>query len=164
MCSYSRSGVLRRSAKQTGKRKRKQKQGEELPTTSPAASGLGGGLQQPSQLASDNAARSTQERLQGLVGGDLDSLRQLASLLEEYAAAWQAPSAFGQLAQDAASDFYLFDMSQCRIWLDGRFHIIRLLKGAEGRRHVDPESISRAKSQIRIVSFSKHSPTEKSVR
>ncbi|KAL9076472.1 MAG: hypothetical protein Q9157_003630 [Trypethelium eluteriae] len=94
------------------------KQAGEPPTTPSGADGLGGGLQQPSQLASDNADRTTQERLQGLVGGDLASLRQLASLLEEYAAAWQSPSAFGKLAQDATVEFHVFDMPQSRIWLD----------------------------------------------
>jgi hypothetical protein len=42
------------------------------------------------------------------VGGDAASVRQLASLLEEYAAAWQTPCAFGRLAEDTAADFYLF--------------------------------------------------------
>jgi hypothetical protein len=79
------------------------------------------------------------------VGGDAASVRQLASLLEEYAAAWQAPCAFGRLAEDAAADFFLFGEDEAedndngigidngndnnhhqhqhrtRVWLDGGF-------------------------------------------
>lgn len=124
VCSYSRTGVLRRSRKQAARQAGEQ--AREHATTSFGADGLGGGLQQSSQLASDNADRTTQERLQGLVGGDLASLRQLASLLEEYAAAWQSPSAFGKLARDAIGEFHLFDMSQSRIWLDGEFFTVHL--------------------------------------
>lgn len=112
-CSYSRSGVIRRS--------RKQKDNNRLPTRScetPAGSERSG-LLRPLQLASENVDSTTHERLQRLVGKDHHSLRALASLLEEYAAAWQGSSAFDKLADGAEAEFFLFEEDQVRTWVDG---------------------------------------------
>ena len=73
----------------------------------------------PGQLASDNDDKTTDERLRGLVGKDYPSLRTLASLLEEYAAAWQGSSAFDKLAEGAEAHFFRFEDDQARTWVDG---------------------------------------------
>lgn len=112
-CSYSRSGVIRRS--------RKRKDSNNLPARSrdtPAGT-------EPSRLppsprpASDNVVGTTHERLQRLVGRDHHSLRAFASLLEEYAAAWQGPSVFNKLAEGAEADFFRFEEDRVRAWVDG---------------------------------------------
>ncbi|THC98759.1 hypothetical protein EYZ11_001738 [Aspergillus tanneri] len=111
-CSYSRSGVIRRS--------RKQKEKNRLPThncETPTGTERTG-LRQPPLPASDNVGGTTYERLQRLVGKDHRSLRALASLLEEYAAAWQGSSAFDKLAEGAEADFFLFEEDQVRAWVD----------------------------------------------
>lgn len=119
-CSYSRSGVIRRSRNHSRKHKDKNnnngiptRQDQTLAGTQPS------GLLPPPQLASDNVVNTTHERLQRLVGKDHHSLRALASLLEEYAAAWQGSSAFDKLAEGAEADFFLFEEDQDRIWVDG---------------------------------------------
>lgn len=79
-----------------------------------------GGLQRPAPLVSDSTpGLTTQERLHGLFGQHHPSVRQLTSLLEEYAGAWQTPPAFSRLAEDAAADFFVFEEQQTRTWLDG---------------------------------------------
>ena len=78
------------------------------------------GLPPPGQLASENDVGTTHERLRGLVGKDHHSLRPLASLLEEYAAAWQGSSTFDKLAEGAEADFFEFEEDQVRTWVDGK--------------------------------------------
>ena len=76
-------------------------------------------LPPPGQLASENDDTTTHDRLRGLVGKDYPSLRTLASLLEEYAAAWQGSSEFDKLAESAEADFFRFEDDQVRTWVDG---------------------------------------------
>ena len=71
------------------------------------------------QPASGNVADTTNERLQRLVGRNQYSLRALASLLEEYAAAWQDSSAFDKLAEGAEAEFFRFEEDQVRAHVDG---------------------------------------------
>lgn len=112
-CYYSRAGVIRRSRKQKNKNSLSTPHSETPGNTEPR------GLPPPGRLASDNDVSTTQERLRGLVGKDCHSLRALASLLEEYAAAWQGSSAFDELAEGAEADFFRFEEDQVRAWVDG---------------------------------------------
>ena len=77
------------------------------------------GLPPPGQFVPDNDASTTHERLRGLVGKDNQSLRALASLLEEHAAAWQGSSAFDKMAEGAEADFFRFEEDRVRPWVDG---------------------------------------------
>ena len=104
------------------RRSRKQKYTNTLSTPrseTPVPTGPSG-LPRPGQFASDNDVGTTHERLRSLVGKDDHSLRALASLLEEYAAAWQGSSAFDKLAEGAEADFFRFEEDQVRVWVDGQ--------------------------------------------
>lgn len=88
-CSYSRSGVIRRrNRKQRGRMN--DSPSTRTPSETPAATERSG-ISHPPQLAPENvdSTITTHERLQRLVGRDHHSLKALASLLEEYAAAWK---------------------------------------------------------------------------
>ena len=112
-CSYSRSGVIRRSRKQRYTNTLSTPHSETPVRTEPS------GPPPPGQLASENDDKTTHERLRGLVGKDYPSLRTLGSLLEEYAAAWQGSSAFDKLAEGAEAHFFRFEDEQVRSWVDG---------------------------------------------
>lgn len=111
------------------RRSRKQKVTIALPTRNsetPVRTGPSG-LPRPPEIASNNDVSTTHERLQRLVGKDHHSLRALASLLEEYAAAWQSSAAFDKLAENAEVNFFRFEEDQIRAWVDGeRYPILRL--------------------------------------
>lgn len=117
-CSYSRSGVIRRS--------RRQKDTHTLTTHTPETPVPTGssGLPRSPQLASDNSVGTAHERLQHLVGKDHYSVRALASLLEEHAAAWQGSSAFDKMAEGAEADFFRFEDDQVCAWVDGECSFI----------------------------------------
>lgn len=105
--------MIRRSRKRKDSNNRPARS-RETPAGTEASS-----LPQSPQLASDNVVGTTHERLQRLVGKDHHSLRALASLLEEYAAAWQGSSAFDKLADGAEAEFFRFEEDQVRAWVDG---------------------------------------------
>lgn len=117
-CSYSRSGVIRRT--------RKSKDTNRNPTRAcdaPAGTRRHG-ARQPSQLAPKNVSGTTYERLQRLAGKDHHSLKALASLLEDYATVWQGSSAFEKLAEGAEADFCLFEEDEVRPWLGGECLVV----------------------------------------
>ena len=112
-CSYSRSGVIRRS--------RKQKDYNKLPTRSDEIPIVTehSDSRRPPHLVSDDVGNTNQERLQRLVGKDHHSLRALGSLLEEYAAVWHGSSPFDRLAEGAEAEFFHFEEDRVRSWVDG---------------------------------------------
>ncbi|RDL37704.1 uncharacterized protein BP5553_05137 [Venustampulla echinocandica] len=114
-CSYSRSGVIRRSRKKKDGERRPPRSSETSAGTEP--SGLS---RRPRQLPPDSTG-TTQERLQRLIGKDHRELGALASLLEEYATVWQGSSAFDKLAEGAEADFFLFEEDQVRPWVEGEW-------------------------------------------
>lgn len=71
------------------------------------------------ETVDDNGGGGTvHERLQRLVGRDDQSLKALASLLEEYHTAWQGCASFDKLSESAGADFLPFEEDKVRIWLD----------------------------------------------
>ncbi|KAF7553504.1 hypothetical protein G7046_g7088 [Stylonectria norvegica] len=116
-CSYSRSGVIRRHKRQ---KHPAVPTGLPTPNYETPINSERVNLRRPPQLALDSTgiALSTYERLRRLVGKDHDSLKALASLLEEYAAAWQGSAAFDKLSEGAASDFFTFEEDEIISWVD----------------------------------------------
>lgn len=112
-CSYSRSGVIPRSRKRKDTKNLPARHRDVRPGTELS------NLPRSPRPASENVADATHERLRRLVGRDHHSLRALASLLEEYAAAWQGSSAFDKLAEGAEAEFFRFEEDQVRVWVDG---------------------------------------------
>ena len=77
------------------------------------------GLREPE---ADVVGITTEQRVQRLMGSgrNFHSIKAIASLLEEHAAAWQASAAFDRLAEDAASEYFSFEEDQARAWVDGK--------------------------------------------
>lgn len=64
---------------------------------------------------------TTEQRIQRLLGTRYTrSLKPLAALLEEHAAAWQGTAAFDKLAEDASSEYFHFEEDQAQAWVTGK--------------------------------------------
>ncbi|OJJ43531.1 hypothetical protein ASPZODRAFT_145886 [Penicilliopsis zonata CBS 506.65] len=123
-CSYSRSGVIRRSKK--GKQSRISSQSVTGVSSHPGSrevspDGQSCGLRQPN----DQMTGSTHERLQLLAGRDCPALKAIAALLEEYTATWQGSAAFDSLAEGSPTAFFLFDGDEARQWVDTFIKILQ---------------------------------------
>lgn len=113
-CSYSRAGVIRRN------RKRKASNsvpGDETPGRARKWI-LARGPNSDHSALQLNDGSTTYERLQRLVGRDHQSLKALASLLEEYHAVWQGSSAFDRLSEDVGPEVFSFEQERARAWVD----------------------------------------------
>lgn len=105
-CSYSRSGVIRRS------RRRKAGDGPAAHTQPTAQQTV---LTRP-QLADD--LTSTHDRLSRLAGKEHTSFKALGALFEEYRSTWHDDSTIEQVAKDASSNFFLHE-DKARTWVNG---------------------------------------------
>ncbi|KAG6020201.1 hypothetical protein E4U41_002922 [Claviceps citrina] len=115
-CSYSRSGVIRRTRKRN--RANQAVTGSAVtPSQTPrSVPEQGAGL--PSDGA-DNSDTTTYDRLQQLIPSrSHNSVRAIAELLEEYREAWQGSEAFDKLSEAPTADFFVFREPETRFWLD----------------------------------------------
>ena len=68
---------------------------------------------------------TTEQRLERFLGAKhMRSLKPLAILLEEHAAAWQGTVAFDKLAEDASTEYFRFEEDQAQAWVAGKKSLI----------------------------------------